>query len=47
VPLVLGREPKPAGLGRRVLRILVTLLLVYVTVVVIGRGMQRFVLGAP
>lgn len=47
VPLAVGREPLPCGPIRRFLRILVTLLLVYVTVVVIGRGVQRAILGMP
>lgn len=45
VSLVRNHEPKPAGHVRRIARVAFTLVLVYVTVVIIGRGVQRAVLG--
>jgi len=45
--LVRNREAPPRGLAHRALRIFVTLLLVYIAVVIVGRGVQRAVLGQP
>jgi len=45
--LVKNRETPAKSPARRVLRVLTTLLLVYVAVVIVGRGVQRAVLGAP
>jgi D-alanyl-lipoteichoic acid acyltransferase DltB (MBOAT superfamily) len=45
ISLVRNREHRPRSLARRVARVASTLVLVYVTVVVIGRGVQRAVLG--
>jgi len=47
VALVRNREAPPRGLAHRALRIFVTLLLVYIAVVIVGRGVQRAVLGQP
>ncbi|MDQ3334615.1 MAG: hypothetical protein M4D80_05610 [Myxococcota bacterium] len=45
ISLVRNREHRSRSLARRVARVAVTLVLVYVTVVIIGRGVQRAVLG--
>jgi hypothetical protein len=45
ISLVKNREHRPRSLARRVARVASTLVLVYVTVVIIGRGVQRAVLG--
>ena len=47
VSLVRKDERPAVSRAHRALRIVVTLLLVYVAVVIVGRGVQRAVLGAP